>query len=160
MYTIAHTCVLTMCPMSAPHLSPQQTLRTHMCSPWHIFITRTQTSSNPTTFLVQDSHFWRVPLLPLTPNHSCGRIPILKGLFFFLKADSHFWKVLPFLFLRRVLFHLFRTIHSSRLFFLTFGQDLPFQKILPSFPAELFLVDAFIRSFEENSLSWKVTSSF
>ena len=109
-----------------------------MCSPWHIFITRTQTSSNPTTFLVQDSHFWSVPLLPLAHIHSCGRIPILKGLFFFLKVDSHFWKVLPFLYLRRVLFHLFRTIHSARVFYLTFGQDLKFRKILQSFPAELF----------------------
>lgn len=136
----------------------------HVC-PYHV-PHGTSSSLEPKPAAIPQ-HFWyrtptsgEFPFSPSPPTHSCGRIPILKGLFFFLKADSHFWKVLPFLFLRRVLFHLFRTIHSSRLFFLTFGQDLPFQKILPSFPAELFLVAAFIQSFEENSLSWKVTSSF
>lgn len=64
-----------------------------MCSPWHIFITRTQTSSNPATFLVQDSHFWRVPLLPLPPDpllwensYSEGFILLFEGGFLFLEG--------------------------------------------------------------------------
>ncbi|XP_021239498.1 killer cell immunoglobulin-like receptor 2DS5 isoform X5 [Numida meleagris] len=53
----------------------QQTPRTHVCSPWHICIAPTQTSTHPTMLLGQDSHFWRV-FLP----HVWNRIPFLKGL--------------------------------------------------------------------------------
>jgi len=110
MYTIVHTCVLIMCPMAHLH------------------------HSNPNQQQSRNISGTGLPLLESSPSppspstHSCGRIPILKGLFFFLKVDSHFWKVLPFLFLRRVLFHLFRTIHSSRVFYLTFGMIYHFKR--------------------------------
>jgi len=138
-----------MCPYHVPHVCTTS-VPTANSKDAHVLPMAHLHYSNPNQQPSRNISGTGLPLLESSPSppspstHSCGRIPILKGLFFFLKADSHFWKVLPFLFLRRVLFHLFRTIHSSRLFFLTFGQDLPFQKILPSFPAELFLVDAFI----------------
>ncbi|XP_021238917.1 leukocyte immunoglobulin-like receptor subfamily B member 2 isoform X3 [Numida meleagris] len=71
----------------AMHL--QQTPRTHVCSPWHICIAPTQTSTHPTKLLGQDSHFWRVFL-----SHFWRRIPFLKG---FLGEDSSFCKASPFL---------------------------------------------------------------